>query len=215
LMRAPIITSEGRSFPVETRWLDAPLKLDRRRRLEDAAAELVRRALEEEPGDALVFLPGAGEIHAVESRLAGQVSDGVDILPIYGGLPFAKQQQALRPSSPGRRKVVLATAIAETSLTIEGVRIVIDAGRSRRARFDPSSGMSRLVTERASKAAAAQRRGRAGRLEDGVCYRLWSKGEEGALRAFDPPEIIEADLAPLALELAQWGAAPSGLPFLD
>ncbi|MEM9093349.1 MAG: ATP-dependent helicase HrpB [Pseudomonadota bacterium] len=215
LMRAPIITSEGRSFPVETRWLDAPLKLDRRRRLEDAAAELVRRALEEEPGDALVFLPGAREIHAVESRLAGQVSDGVDILPIYGGLPFAKQQQALRPSSPGRRKVVLATAIAETSLTIEGVRIVIDAGRSRRARFDPSSGMSRLVTERASKAAAAQRRGRAGRLEDGVCYRLWSKGEEGALRAFDPPEIIEADLAPLALELAQWGAAPSGLPFLD
>lgn len=214
LMGAPVVTSEGRSFPVETRWLDSPARFDRRRRFEDAVADLCLQALGEEPGDALVFLPGAGEIRGVEARLSGRVGAETDIRPIYGDLPFARQLDALKPAPEGRRKVVLATAIAETSLTIEGVRIVVDGGRARRARFDPGSGMSRLVTERVSKAAAEQRRGRAGRVEPGVCYRLWTRGEEGGLRAFDPPEIAEADLAPLALELAQWGARPEALPFL-
>ncbi|MEO1291982.1 MAG: ATP-dependent helicase HrpB [Pseudomonadota bacterium] len=215
LMDSPIVSSEGRAYPVETRWLDTPQKLNRPRDFEDAVAALTVRALEEEPGDALVFLPGAGEIRGVEGALKRRVAPTVHLRPIYGDLPFDKQQDALRPPPPGRRKVVLATAIAETSLTIEGVRIVIDAGRSRRARFDPRSGMSRLVTERVSKASAEQRRGRAGRTAPGVCYRLWTKGEEGAMAAFDPPEILEADLAPVALELAQWGAQPCDLPFLD
>ena len=215
---APIVTSEGRSFPVETRWLETPWRrpADRKGpRFETVVADLTRRAMASEAGDALVFLPGAGEIRATARALSDRLDRDVDMRPIYGALPFADQQAAIRPSPKGRRKIVLATAIAETSLTIEGVRIVVDGGRSRRARFDPASGMSRLVTERVSRAAAAQRRGRAGRVEPGVCYRLWTKGEEGALAAFDPPEILEADLAPLALELAQWGADADDLAFLD
>ncbi len=220
---APIVTSEGRSHPVETRWLDAPLRAGSGAgrpaggapRLEQAAAEKTAAALEASPGDALVFLPGAREIRGAVSALERRVPSSVDVLPLYGELPFAAQQAALAPPASGRRKIVVASAIAETSLTIDGVRIVVDAGRARRARFDPASGMGRLVTERVSRAAADQRRGRAGRTAPGVCWRLWTRAEEGGFAAYDPPEILEADLAPLALDLAAWGARPGELAFLD
>ena len=139
----------------------------------------------------------------------------VEVCPLFGALPPAAQDRAIRPAPEGRRKVVLATAIAETSLTIDGIRVVIDAGLSRRARFEPRAGMSRLITARVSRAEADQRRGRAGRLEPGVCYRLWSEAEDRALVPFAPPEIFEADLAPLALDLAAWGAEAEALPWLD
>ena len=168
---APVVTSEGRSFPVETRWRARPQKLSRPERLA-LAAETVERALAEEEGSILVFLPGAGEIRDVARRLRDARAD---VLPLYGALPFAEQRRAIAPTPD--RKVVLATAIAETSLTIEGVRVVIDAGLARRARFDPRSGMSRLVTEPVTRAEAEQRRGRAGRVAPGICYRLCSKVE--------------------------------------
>ncbi|MFQ6550175.1 ATP-dependent helicase HrpB [Aestuariibius sp. 2305UL40-4] len=202
---APILTSEGRSFPVEEIWLDRPNKL----RLAEATADLIVRASEERDGSILAFLPGAPEIRRTEAALAGRLS-GTDIRPLYGGLPFAAQRAAIAPGR--RRKVVLATSIAETSLTIEDIRIVVDAGRARRARFDPGSGMSRLVTERVTRAEAIQRAGRAGRVAPGAAYKLWTKGEDGALAAAPPPEIAAADLAPLALDLALWGSAD--LPFL-
>jgi len=208
LMQAPLVTSEGRAFPVETRWLERPLG---KARMEPALADLVVQAVHDTDGSALVFLPGEGEIRRVQGLLKGRVGDA-EIRPLYGALPFAEQRAAIAPSKT--RKIVLSTAIAETSLTIEDVRIVIDAGRARRARFDPGSGMTRLVTERVTRAEATQRAGRAGRVAAGVCYRLWSKGEEGALAAFPPAEIEAADLAPLALELALWGASPDDLPFL-
>ena len=206
LMGAPVVVSEGRSFPVETRWLDRPL--GPRTRLEAETADLVVRAAAEAEGSILVFLPGEGEIRRVQGLLSSRLD--LPVLPLYGALPPAQQAAALEPGA-GRR-VVLATAIAETSLTIPDIRVVVDAGRSRRARFDPGSGMSRLVTERVTRAEAAQRAGRAGRVAPGVAYRLWSRGEDGALAAFPDPEIASADLAPLALELAQWGAGD--LPFL-
>ncbi|WP_334065059.1 ATP-dependent helicase HrpB [Limimaricola cinnabarinus] len=206
LMGAPVVVSEGRSFPVETRWLDRPLPA--RARLEAEVADLVGRAARETEGSILVFLPGEGEIRRVQGMLEGRL--GCPVLPLYGALPPARQAEALEPGE-GRR-VVLATAIAETSLTIPDIRVVVDAGRARRARFDPGSGMSRLVTEKVTRAEAAQRAGRAGRVAPGVAYRLWTRGEEGALAAFPDPEIASADLAPLALELAQWGAQE--LPFL-
>ncbi|MEL7416899.1 MAG: helicase-related protein, partial [Pseudomonadota bacterium] len=196
----------GRSYPVETRWRDRPAKLTRRDRIA-LTAETVEQVLTQEEGSVLVFLPGAGEIREVQGRLGGV---SADIFPLYGALSFADQRRAIAPSSA--RKVVLATSIAETSLTIEGVRVVIDAGLARRARFDPRSGMSRLVTEPVTRAEADQRRGRAGRVEAGICYRLWSKGEEGALAAYPPAEIEATDLTALALELAVWGAET--LPFL-
>ncbi len=211
---APVVRSEGRAHPVETRWLEKPWRKPDRRgpQFEDAMADLIREAMAAETGDALAFLPGAGEIRRVEAKLGAM--KGVDIRPIFGALPFAKQRLALAPSST--RKLVLATAIAETSLTIDGVRIVIDGGRARRARFDPGSGMSRLVTTPVTRAEAEQRRGRAGRTAPGVCYRLWTRGEDGALAAAPAPEIAEADLAGLALELAIWGAGDgAGLAFLD
>ncbi|OWJ78837.1 ATP-dependent helicase HrpB [Haematobacter genomosp. 1] len=206
---APLVTSEGRAFPVETRWLAAPLLAGTR--LAPATAALVTQAAAETEGDILVFLPGEGEIRQVAALLD---IPGATVRPLYGALPFAEQRAAIAPSTQGR-KIVLSTAIAETSLTIEGVRVVVDAGRARRARFDPGSGMSRLVTERVTRAEAEQRRGRAGRVAPGVCYRLWAKGEEGALPAFPPPEMETADLAPLAMELALWGAPDGGgLAFL-
>ncbi|WP_313534412.1 ATP-dependent helicase HrpB, partial [Haematobacter sp.] len=201
---APLVTSEGRAFPVETRWLAAPLLAGTR--LANATAALVTQAAAETEGDILVFLPGEGEIRQVAALLD---IPGATVRPLYGALPFAEQRAAIAPSTQGR-KIVLSTAIAETSLTIEGVRVVVDAGRARRARFDPGSGMSRLVTERVTRAEAEQRRGRAGRVAPGVCYRLWAKGEEGALPAFPPPEMETADLAPLAMELALWGAPDGG-----
>ncbi|WP_460274264.1 ATP-dependent helicase HrpB [Celeribacter sp. ULVN23_4] len=208
---APVVRSEGRAYPVETRWLDAPIP--KRQRLEQAIAELTLRAVADCEGSALVFLPGEGEIRRVQGLLEGQVPHDCAIRPLFGAMKFADQRAAIAPAKEGR-KIVLATSIAETSLTIEDVRIVVDAGRARRARFDPSSGMSRLVTERASKAEAEQRRGRAGRVSEGVCYRLWTKGEEGALPAFAPAEIETADLTGLALELALWGASEDELAFL-
>nr|WP_319247542.1 ATP-dependent helicase HrpB [uncultured Celeribacter sp.] len=211
LDNAPVVRSEGRAFPVETRWLDTPTP--KTRRFEQAVADRVETALQEAPGSALVFLPGEGEIRRVEALLHGRLPGDCALRPLYGAMKFADQRAAIAPCDSGR-KVVLATAIAETSLTIEDVRIVVDGGRARRARFDPGSGMSRLVTERVSKAEAEQRRGRAGRVSEGLCYRLWTKGEEGALMAFPPAEIETADLTGLALELALWGAREDDLAFL-
>jgi ATP-dependent helicase HrpB len=210
---APIVTSAGRSFPVELRYLERPPP----ERLEAAIAATIRRALEDEEGSLLVFLPGGAEIRRVE-RLLAESGFGPDIIvaPLYGDLPQAAQDEAIRPAPPARRKLVLATSIAETSLTIEGIRIVIDGGLRRAPRFDPSSGMTRLETMRVSQASSEQRRGRAGRLAPGICYRLWREAEQGQLPPFTLPEILEADLAPLALELARWGAHdPAALAWLD
>ncbi len=213
LLNAPVVTAEGRAFPVETRWLDHPLP--KGARFEQSVSELVLRAIGETSGDMLVFLPGEGEIRRVESLLSGQLPDRCQTHPLFGAMPFADQRRAIRPAPEGQRKIVLATAIAETSLTIEGVRVVVDAGRARRARFDPGIGMSRLVTERVTKAEATQRQGRAGRVAEGICYRMWTRGEEGALAAFAPAEIETADLAGLVLELALWGTTdPSDMAFL-
>lgn len=209
LIGADLITSEGRAFPVDTHWLARPTPPTMR--LEGAVAGLVRQAVAETTGGVLVFLPGEAEINRVASALSDLPSDlPCDIRPLFGAMPFDAQRAALAPSE--RRKIVLATSIAETSLTIPDIRVVVDAGRARRARFDIGSGMSRLVTERVTRAEAEQRRGRAGRVAPGTCYRLWTKGEEGALAAFPPPEIMAADLTGLALELALWGA--DDLPFL-
>ncbi|SEG48077.1 ATP-dependent helicase HrpB [Thalassococcus halodurans] len=211
LMDAPRVTSEGRSFPVETRWLDRPVP--KGKWFEDAVADLVVSAAAETEGGILVFLPGEGEIRRVESKLTGRLPPDHNIRPLYGAMDFAAQRAAIRPETKGR-KVVLATSIAETSLTIEDICVVIDGGRARRARFDPSSGMSRLVTERVTRAEATQRAGRAGRVAEGTCYRLWTKGEEGGMQPFSPAEIEAADLTGLALELALWGAEAGDLLFL-
>ena len=203
----PVVTSEGRAYPVEIIWRETPSAPARD--VARAVAETVRQALADQEGSALVFLPGEREIREVASIL-GDLPDA-DVRPLYGAMPFHAQQAAIRPGG-ARRKVVLATSIAETSLTIEDIRIVVDAGLARRARFDPGSGMTRLVTEKASRAESTQRMGRAGRVSEGVCYRLWTKGEDGARPAFPPAEIEVADLTGLALELAEWGSGD--LPFL-
>jgi ATP-dependent helicase HrpB len=207
---APLVESAGRMFPVETRYLDR----EATGRIEDTVASAVRSALAAEGGSALVFLPGVGEIRRVEERLAGLAAN-IDVAPLYGDLSPADQDRAISPSPPGRRKVVLATSIAETSLTIEGVRLVIDSGLMRVPRFSPRTGMTRLETVRVSQASADQRRGRAGRLEPGICYRLWTEESQRGLLPFTPPEILDADLAPLALELAAWGVTDAAtLPWL-
>ena len=204
LDNAPVITSEGRSFPVTTHFLDrSPPK---NQRLETATADLVVTAVEQTEGGILVFLPGEGEIRRTLSQLNGRLPADCVIRPLFGALPFAEQRKAIAPTTAGR-KIVLSTSIAETSLTIEDIRVVVDAGRARRARFDPGSGMSRLVTERVSKAEATQRAGRAGRVAPGDAFCLWTKGEQGALPAFAPAEIEATDLSGLALELANWGSA--------
>ncbi|OCX61019.1 ATP-dependent helicase HrpB [Thioclava sp. SK-1] len=208
---APIITSQGRAFPVETRWLNTPV--DRKARLEHAVAGLIHEIVPQTEGGILVFLPGEGEIRRLEARLQGTLPDEIQLRPLYGAMEFSAQRAAIAPATTGR-KLVLATSIAETSLTIQDVRVVVDAGRARRMRFDPGSGMARLVTEPVSRAEAEQRRGRAGRVAPGVCYRLWTKGAEGALPAFPPAEIEVADLSGLALELAVWGSDGSDLAFL-
>lgn len=211
LMEAPVITSEGRSFPVDIRHLPRPLR--KGVRFDAALADLVTEAAAETTGGILVFLPGEGEIRRVEGLLKTRLPADCTLRPLYGALPFAQQRAAIAPTDQGR-KLVLATSIAETSLTIEDIRVVVDGGKARRARFDPSSGMSRLVTEPVTRAEATQRAGRAGRVAEGTCYRLWTKGEEGALHAYPPAEIEAADLAGLALELALWGAQPGDLAFL-
>lgn len=207
----PLVSSQGRAFPVETRFLSRPEP----RRFADGVAQAVVQALDEAEGDVLVFLPGAGEIRRVESLLSDHpAARGVTIAPLYGDLSQEAQDRAIRPAR--ERRVVLATAIAETSLTIEGVRVVVDGGQMRQPCFDPSSGMTRLVTLPVSRASADQRRGRAGRTAPGVCYRLWSEAEDRALQAFTAPEIMEADLASLALDLAQWGVVDANsLAWLD
>ncbi len=202
----PVIVSAGRAFPIETRYLGKPPGDRFRDTLCPAVSSAVKQALRVETGSILTFLPGEGEIRRVENLLnLSSLPENVDVLPLYGALPQNQQDQAISPSPSGRRKIVLATAIAETSLTIEGIRVVVDAGRARNPRFDPQSGMTSLFTEPVSLAGATQRQGRAGRLEPGICYRLWDKAGEGAFRQFSQPEILDADLAPLALDLANWG----------
>jgi ATP-dependent helicase HrpB len=208
---APLITSEGRSYPVEVRYAP-PGRLP----WEQQLVQVVARALKEEAGSLLVFLPGVGEIRRLQRLLEPHLPADTFLAPLYGELSQGSQDAAIAPAPAGKRKLVLATAIAETSLTIEGVRVVVDAGFMRRPEFDPVSGLTRLVTVRVSQAAAEQRRGRAGRLEPGVCYRLWGESEQARLAAFTVPEILEADLSDLVLELARWGAlAPDALSWLD
>ena len=212
LGRAPIVTCEGRLFPVETRYLDQPLT----GRLDLAVVQHIRQALAKDHGSLLVFLPGMAEIRRVERILTETGLDAsIRIAPLHGDLPQQRQDAAIQPAQPGTRKVVLATSIAETSLTIDGIRVVIDAGRLRVPRFDPRSGLTRLETIRVTRDSADQRRGRAGRLEPGICYRLWTEREQTTLTAHRPPEILEADLAPLVLDLAQWGTQdPAHLSWL-
>ncbi len=209
LGEAPVVTAEGRSFPVTIRHLPRPAP--RGAAIEGLMAGLILDALPQTRGAVLAFLPGEREIHRLAGLLAPDLPQGHVIRPLYGALPAAAQDRALSPE-PGMRRIVLATNIAETSLTISDVEVVVDSGLVRRARFDPGSGMARLVTERASRAEAAQRAGRAGRVAAGLCLQAWAAAEEGAHPAFAEPEITRGDLAPLALELALWGEAQ--LPFL-
>ncbi|TKB89098.1 MAG: ATP-dependent helicase HrpB [Nitrospira sp.] len=209
---APLITCEGRLFPVETRYLDQPVS----GRLDLAVVQHIRRSLAHDDGSVLVFLPGMADIRRVERMLLeSKLGPSIQIAPLHGELPQDMQDAAIRPAAPGSRKIVLATSIAETSLTIEGVRVVIDGGWLRIPRFDPRSGLTRLETIRVTRDSAEQRRGRAGRLEPGICYRLWTEKEQASLTVHRPPEILEADLAPLMLDLAQWGAqSPNELSWL-
>ena len=210
---APVVASEGRAFPVKTRYLgrksDAPLE----RQMADAIAA----ALRADPGSVLAFLPGAAEIRRTQNFLGERVHDAsIEIVPLFGALDAAVQDRAIQPAPRGQRKVVLATSIAETSLTIEGVRIVVDSGMARVPRYEPDIGLTRLETIRASRAAVDQRRGRAGRTEPGVCYRLWDEPQTASLAAYTQPEILSADLSSLVLDLAQWGVRdPATLAFLD
>jgi len=210
---APIVTSAGRSFPVELTYLPRPAPKDLP--FEAQARSLILQAVADTEGGILVFLPGEAEIRRTKDALQDHLPKNCVLRPLLGNLPFAEQQLAIRPEArKNLRKIVLATAIAETSLTIQDVRVVVDCGRARRARYDPEKGLQRLVTERVSKAEATQRAGRAGRVAAGRCYRMWARAEEGAMPAFAPPEIAISDLAPLALELAQWGSGPEDLAFL-
>jgi len=213
LGNAPAIESAGRAFAVDTRYLGR----DSRTPIERQVADAVQRALRAEGGSVLVFLPGAAEIRRTETLLKERIAEAnVDIVALYGALDAREQDRAISPSPAGRHKVVLATAIAETSLTIEGVRVVIDSGLSRVPRYEPDIGLTRLETVRVSRAAADQRRGRAGRTEPGVCYRLWDEPQTGSLEPYTRPEILSADLSSFLLDLAQWGPAdPGKLAFLD
>ncbi|TPL75644.1 ATP-dependent helicase HrpB [Mesorhizobium sp. B2-3-15] len=212
LSGAPVIESEGRAFPVDVRYDERPAGVP----VEDAMAKAIRAALADESGSVLAFLPGQREIERTAERLAGKVGADTDIVPLYGQLDGKAQDAAIKPAPPGRRKVVLATSIAETSITIDGVRVVIDSGLSRLPRYEPASGLTRLETVRVSKASADQRAGRAGRTQAGVAIRLWRAEQTAALPAFTPPEILEADLSGLLLDCAAFGVAdPASLAFLD
>ena len=210
---APVIESAGRAFDVETRYLGR----DQRAHIEQQVADAVTRALRADPGSVLAFLPGAAEIRRTENLLKERVSDpSVDVVTLYGALDAQTQDRAIALAPPGQRKVVLATSIAETSLTIQGVRIVVDSGLARVPRYEPDVGLTRLETVRVSRAAADQRRGRAGRTEPGVCYRLWDEPQTASLEPYARPEILAADLSGMLLDLAQWGASDPGmLAFLD
>src|SRR5690606_21778625 len=209
----PVIQSEGRAFPVETRYLGR----DPGQPIEDQMAAAILRALRSEPGSVLAFLPGQREIRRVADRLADQIDDArIKVVPLHGGLDIREQDEAVAPTEPGYRKVVLATSIAETSLTIEGVRIVVDSGLARVPHYEPGVGITRLVTVRASRASVDQRRGRAGRTEPGVCYRLWDEPATASLPAHTEPEIRNADLSGLLLDCAAWGVTdPRRLTWLD
>ena len=209
--RAQVIESEGRAYPLEIEWLGSSPQLP----VEDAMVEAIVTAWREQRGDILGFLPGVREIERVRERLEKRLPDAL-LLPLHGQVEPAAQRAAIRRDPDGRRRIVLATAIAETSLTLDGVSVVVDAGLSRRAEFDRAAGTTHLVTHRASQAAAAQRAGRAARQGPGVAYRLWEEGGHGGRPPFDPPEMVTADLAPLVLSLAQWGTAdPDSLAWLD
>ena len=213
MQEAPVIESQGRAFEVATLYLGR----DPREKVEEAAARAVLRALAEESGSILVFLPGQAEIARLAGLLGEKLRDpAVDVCPLYGAMDRAAQDRAIKPPQAGRRKIVLATSIAETSITIDGVRVVVDGGLVRAPRFEPDLGLTRLETLRVSRAAADQRRGRAGRTQPGVCYRLWEEAATGSLPAFAQPEILAADLSGLLLDLAAWGARDSGdLAWLD
>jgi ATP-dependent helicase HrpB len=211
---APVISSEGRMFPVTMQW-GRPFQPGEF--IEPRVVQTVLDALGNEAGSLLVFLPGQAEIRRVNQQLADALGERSDVMlcPLHGELDLSAQRAAIEPAPSGKRKVVLATNIAETSLTIEGVRVVVDAGLARVPRFDPGSGMTRLDTQRISRASATQRAGRAGRLEPGVCYRLWSEAQHDQLAAYGTAEILQADLAGLALQLARWGVEPAQLVWLD
>src|SRR5215468_3988867 len=210
---APVVESEGRAFPVETRYLGRKPDVQLERQMADAIAT----ALRADPGSVLAFLPGAAEIRRTQNFLEERVPDAnTEIVPLFGALDAAVQDRAIAPAPKGARKVVLATSIAETSLTIEGVRIVVDSGLARVPRYEPDIALTRLETVRASRAAVDQRRGRAGRTEPGICYRLWDEPQTASLPAYTQPEILSADLSLLALDCAQWGVRdPTTLSFLD
>ncbi|VXC27168.1 ATP-dependent RNA helicase HrpB [Pseudomonas sp. 8Z] len=214
LGEAPVLRSEGRMFAVDIRW-GAPFQAGEW--IEPRVLQTVQQALVDEPGSLLVFLPGQAEIRRVAEQLGEALAGRDDILlcPLHGELDLTAQRAAIDPAPAGKRKVVLATNIAETSLTIDGVRVVIDAGLARVPRFDPASGMTRLDTQRISRASATQRAGRAGRLEPGACYRLWSQAQHEQLSAYSSAEILQADLAALALQLLRWGVTPQELSWLD
>ncbi len=207
---APIIASEGRAFPVDTRYAGRDA-----RPIEPQVADTIVRAMRADAGSLLAFLPGAAEIRRTQTQLENRAEASTDVVALYGALGGEEQDRAIAPAPPGRRKIVLATSIAETSLTIEGVRIVVDSGLARVPRYEPDVGVTRLETVRVSRAAADQRRGRAGRTEPGVCYRLWDEPQTAALEPYARPEILAADLSSFALDLAAWGSAPEQLAFLD
>lgn len=210
---APVVESEGRAFPVETRYPGR----DARDPIERPMADAILRALRADPGSVLAFLPGQAEIRRTETLLKERIDDpSVDVVALYGALEAQTQDRAIEPAPPGKRKVVLATSIAETSITILGVRIVVDSGLARVPRYEPDVGLTRLETVRVSRAAADQRRGRAGRTEPGVCYRLWDEPQTASLEPYAKPEILAADLSGMMLDLAEWGATdPAKLSFLD
>ncbi|MDV5745321.1 ATP-dependent helicase HrpB [Serratia marcescens] len=212
LPEAPVVVSEGRSFPVERQYQP----LASHQRLEDGVAAAVKRLLAEQPGSLLLFLPGVAEINRVLERLTGEVASDTDLCPLYGALPLAQQQKAIQPAAPGRRKVVLATNIAETSLTIEGIRLVVDSGLERVARYDVRNGLTRLATQRISQASMVQRAGRAGRLEPGLCWHLFAKEQAERAAEHAEPDILQSDLTGFWLELLQWGCYdPAQLTWLD
>ncbi|MES2906776.1 MAG: ATP-dependent helicase HrpB [Pseudomonadota bacterium] len=209
---ATVVSSKGRAFPVETRHL-APAPLEA---MDESVFKAVLKALREETGSILAFLPGAREIERAADKLQGLIAADIILVKLYGALDLSEQDRAILPAPAGQRKIVLASAIAETSLTIEGVRVVIDSGFARVPRYNPESGLTRLETVRISQASAEQRRGRAGRLEPGICYRLWSEGQTRSFTAFNTPEILEADLSPLVLTCAAFGVRDmTQLKFLD
>ncbi len=210
LAGAPLVESAGRAFAVETRYLGRDA-----RTIEPQVADAAMRAMRTERGSALVFLPGAAEIRRTAALLEGRLEASTDLVTLSGALSGQEQLRAIAPARPGRRKIVLATSIAETSITIEGVRIVVDCGLARVPRYEPDVGLTRLETVRVSRAAADQRRGRAGRTEPGICYRLWDEPQTAALEPFSRPEILSADLSSFVLDLTAWGSRPEQLALLD